>query len=396
MALRGLSSNKLRSFLTMLGVIIGVGAVIIAIAIGQGSREAVAETIQKLGTNVLTVFPGQQRRGAIGFGRGTSNTMTLEDSKAILKECPSVARVSPGVNRSAQVKYKNRNTSVTISGTGPDYPVISNHPVAEGRYFTETEMNHLRRVAAIGSQTAQDLFDRESPVGKTIKINGTSYQVVGRMKEKGGQGPRNPDDMVYVPTTTAMRRLFGMDYVQFISVQARSQSLMAKAQDEIDALLRKRHKIPTGGNADFMIFSQADLVETQNEQQDTFSALITYLAVVSLVVGGIGIMNIMLVSVTERTREIGIRKAIGAKRRNILMQFLLEAMFLSLVGGLIGVAFGIVGSNLVAQANQWKVVVSVPAIVLAYSFSALVGVFFGFYPALKASNLNPIEALRYE
>jgi len=396
MALRGLSSNKLRSFLTMLGVIIGVGAVIIAIAIGQGSREAVAESIQRLGTNVMTVFPGQQRRGGVSMGWGSQSTMTLEDAKAILRECPSVGKVSAAVNRSAQVKYKNRNSTVTVNGNGPDYPTISNHPVAQGRYFTEAEVKQLKRVAVLGSTTGKDLFDQQSPVGKTIRIQGTSFQVVGLLKEKGGQGFRNPDDMVYVPVTTAMRRLFGMENVQNITVQARTLSLMARAQEEIDGVLRKRHKIATGGVADFMVFSQADLAETQNEQQNTFTALITYLAIVSLLVGGIGIMNIMLVSVTERTREIGIRKAIGAKRRNILGQFLIEAMVLSLVGGLLGVVFGVVGSGVVAEANEWKVVVSTPAIVLAYGFSAVVGVFFGFYPALKASNLNPIEALRYE
>ncbi len=396
MALRGLSANKLRSALTMLGVIIGVGAVIIAIAIGQGSREAVAESIQRLGTNVMTVFPGQQRRGGMSFGWGSQNTMTFEDANAILRECPSVSRVSASVNRQSQVKYRNRNTTVTISGTGADYPLISNHPLKEGRYFTEADVKQLKRVAVIGSTTAKDLFDMQSPVGKSIKIGGTNFQVVGLLQEKGGQGFRNPDDMVYVPVTTAMRRLFGMENVQNITVQARTQGLMMRAQDEIDAVLRKRHKIPAGGTADFLIFSQADLAQTQNEQQDTFSALITYLAIVSLLVGGIGIMNIMLVSVTERTREIGIRKAIGAKRRNILAQFLFEAMALSLVGGLLGVAFGVIGSNVVAEANDWKVVVSTPAIVLAYGFSAVVGVFFGFYPALKASNLNPIEALRYE
>jgi putative ABC transport system permease protein len=396
MALRGLSSNKLRSALTMLGVIIGVGAVIIAIAIGQGSREAVAESIQRLGTNVLTVFPGQQRRGGISFGWGSTNTMTLEDANALLRECPSVRKVSASVNRQAQVKYKNRNTTVTVSGTGPDYPEISNHPLQEGRYFTDAEVKQLKRVVILGSTTSKDLFDQQSPVGKSVRIAGSNFQVIGLLQTKGGQGFRNPDDMVYVPVTTAMRRLFGMENVQNITVQAKSQPLMSRAQDEIDAVLRKRHKIAAGGSADFIVFSQADLAQTQNEQQDTFSALITYLAVVSLLVGGIGIMNIMLVSVTERTREIGIRKAIGAKRRDILAQFLLEAMALSLVGGLVGVLFGIIGSNVVAEANEWKVVVSTPAIALAYGFSALVGVFFGFYPALKASNLNPIEALRYE
>lgn len=396
LAFRGLSANKLRSALTMLGVIIGVGAVIIAIAIGQGSREAVAESIQRLGTNVLTVFPGQQRRGGIGQGFGSVSTMKLEDAAAILRECPSVAKTSPGVNRSAQAKYQNKNTTVGISGTGPDYPDISNHPVAEGRYFTAQDVKQSRRVAVIGATTCKDLFDKQSPVNKTIRIRGLSFTVLGRLKEKGGMGFRNPDDAIYVPVTTAMRRVFGLDTVQNITVQAKSASLMAKAQDEVDLVLRKRHKIPTGGSADFMVFNQADLADTQNQQQDTFSGLITYLAIVSLLVGGIGIMNIMLVSVTERTREIGIRKAIGAKRRNILSQFLLEALALSLVGGILGVCFGILGSNMVAELNDWKIILAPETIVMAFSFSAVVGVTFGFYPALKASGLSPIEALRYE
>jgi putative ABC transport system permease protein len=396
MALRGLTANKLRSFLTMLGVIIGVGAVIIAIAIGQGSRAAVAEAIGKLGTNVLTVFPGQQRTGGVAMGSGTVVSMKLEDADAILKECPSVSNVAPSVNRSAQVKYSNKNSNTTIQGTGQDYPTISNHPIDQGRFFTAQEVKSLRRVAVIGSTTAKDLFDRQSPIGKTISVKGTGFVVVGLLKEKGGQGFRNPDDAVYVPVTTAMRRLFGMENVQTITCQARSESLMNRAQDEIDALLRKRHKISQNGIADFRIFNQADLAATQNAQQDTFSSLIGGMAIVSLLVGGIGIMNIMLVSVTERTREIGVRKAIGAKRSNILTQFLLEALFLSLVGGLIGVGFGVGGATFVGSANNWTIVIEVPTVVLAFSFSALVGIFFGFYPALKASKLNPIEALRYE
>jgi len=396
MALRGLGANKLRSFLTMLGVIIGVGAVIVAVAIGQGSREAVAESIQRLGTNVLTVFPGQQRRGGVSFGFGSTNTLTLGDADAILRQCPSVGRVSPGVGRGLQVKYKSNNTSVQVQGTGPDYPLISNHPVEVGRYFTQAEVKAFRRVAVIGSTTAKDLFDQQSPVGKTIRIAGQSFQVIGKLREKGGMGFRNPDDSVYVPVTTAMRRLMGVENVQNITVQARAASLMAKAQEEVDALLRKRHKIPTMGTADFIVFNQADLAQAQNEQQDIFSALIKWLAGVSLMVGGIGIMNIMLVSVTERTREIGIRKAIGAKRRNILAQFLLEALLLSLVGGLFGVAAGVGGSQLVGSVNEWKIVLSPQTAVVAFSFAAIVGVFFGFYPALKASKMNPIEALRYE
>lgn len=396
MAWQGLGANKLRSFLTMLGVIIGVGAVIIAIAIGQGSRAAVAESIQRLGTNVLTVFPGSQRRGGISFGGGSSNTLKIEDGDAILKECPSVQRVSPTVNRNAQIKYKNKNNNSSITGTGADYPVISAHPVQTGHYFTAGDIRSLKRVAVMGSNVAKELFDKQSPIGKRLQINGQNFEVVGILRSKGGTGFRNPDDAVFIPVTTAMRRLFGMENVNNITVQARTFGLLGRAQTEVDGVLRKRHKLASDAAPDFTVFNQADLAETQNAQQDTFSSLITYLAVVSLVVGGIGIMNIMLVSVTERTREIGIRKAIGARRGDILSQFLLEALFLSLVGGLLGVLFGVVGSNTVSSANGWRVVVDPSTVALAYSFSAVVGVFFGFYPALKASNLSPIEALRYE
>jgi putative ABC transport system permease protein len=381
----------------MLGVIIGVGAVIIAIAIGTGSRQAVAESMQKMGTNILTVMTGQQRRGGIVSGFGSASTLKLEDAAAILRNAPSVALVAPGVSSGAQVKAKNKNTSTNIQGTGQDYPIISNHPLTEGRFFTAAEVKGLKRVACLGSTTAKDLFDQQSPINKTIRIKGISFTVIGVMKEKGGGGFRgNPDDAVYVPVTTAMRRLFGLENVRFITCQVRSASMMDAALKELDVVMRKRHKIPDSGNADFIVWNQADAIEQQNQQQDTFSSLITMLAIVSLLVGGIGIMNIMLVTVTERTREIGVRKAIGAKRRNILSQFLLEALFLSLVGGLIGIVFGVVGSGWVASANNWKVDPSPESMMIAFSFSALVGIFFGFYPALKASKLNPIDALRYE
>ena len=396
MALRGLSANKLRSFLTMLGVIIGVGAVIIAIAIGAGSREAASENLRRMGTNVLTAMPGSQRSRGVSAGFGSASTMKIDDAAAVLRDAPSVIRVSPEVNRNAQVKYKNKNTNTSVNGTGEGYPDISNHPVVEGRYFNQSELKGLKRVAVVGSGAAKELFDRESPLNKTIRINAISFKVIGKLKEKGGMGWRNPDDAIYIPVTTAMRRLFGMEFVSRIVIQARTESVMQRAQDEVDQILRRRHKIASSGDADFRFFNQADIAETQAEQQDIFSKLITYLAVVSLLVGGIGIMNIMLVSVTERTREIGVRKAIGAKRRDILLQFLLEALFLSLVGGLMGVAFGIIGSTVVSQMNDWKVVIAPETTIMAFSFSALVGVFFGFYPALKASKLNPIEALRYE
>jgi putative ABC transport system permease protein len=396
MALGGLSANKLRAFLTTLGVVIGVGAVIIAIAIGQGSRAAVAASIQRLGTNVLTVYPGQQRQGGVSFGLGSTNTMTLADAAAILKDCPSIDRVSPQVNKNAQVVYEDKNTSTTIYGTGQDYPIISNHPIQMGRYLDAQDVTSYRRVAILGSDVDQTLFGTADPVGKRISIQGQNFQVIGLLSQKGGQGFRNPDDGVYVPVTTAMRRLFGMITVGTITFQARSDIVMERAQDEITTVMMRQHRLGPDDPPDFLIFNQADVMAAQNAQQDTFSSLITYLAIVSLLVGGIGIMNIMLVSVTERTREIGVRKAIGAKRSDILTQFLLEALLLSLVGGLLGVAVGVGGAELVQIKNGWTIVLTPQTIIMAFSFSAFVGVFFGFYPALKASNMNPIDALRYE
>ncbi len=395
-AMRGVSSNRLRSLLTMLGVIIGVGAVIVAIGIGQGSQQAVSASIQRLGTNVLTVMPGQQRTGAVSLGFGTRSTLVLADSDAILQSCPSIGAVSPQVNRTAQVVYLNKNENVTINGVGTSYSQISNHPVEEGRFFTAQEAKSRKRVCLLGSTTATNLFGTDSPVGKSVRIVEQSFLVVGRLASKGGQGVRNPDDAVYVPTQTAMYRLFGMLFVQNITTQATDPALMSEAQDEITKLLHRRHRLAANEPDDFMIFNQADLANARNEQQATFSSLITYLAIVSLGVGGIGIMNIMLVSVTERTREIGVRKAIGARRRDILAQFIFEALMLSASGGLLGVLAGLIGSKLVGASNNWTVAIQPSTVILAFSFSVIVGVFFGFYPALKASKLHPIEALHYE
>ncbi len=396
MSLRGLSTNRLRAGLTVLGVVIGVGAVIVAVGIGQGSREAVAASIQRLGTNVLTVFPGSQRQGQISFGFGSTNTLKLEDAAAIVKQTTAVGKVYAQVNRTAQVKFGDKNTNTQINGVGPDYPTISNHPIQRGQFFVESDMKSLHRVALLGSSVAVTLFDRRNPVGNSIRISGQSYRVIGVLAQKGGQGMRNPDDAVYVPTTTAMRRLFGMENVNTIVCQSKSFATMARAQTEIENLLRKRHNLSDNAASDFIIFNQADLAATRNEQQDTFTALITWLAVVSLAVGGIGIMNIMLVSVTERTREIGLRKALGARRNDVLFQFLFEALLLSVIGGMLGVALGVGGSRLVATMNNWQVALEPSAIVLAFGVSAAVGVFFGFYPALKASKLHPVEALRFE
>jgi putative ABC transport system permease protein len=396
MAGRGLSANRLRALLTMLGVIIGVGAVIVAIGIGQGSRAAVTESIQKLGTNVLTVLPGQQKKGQISFGFGSRSTLKYGDAAAILSGAPHVAAVDPQVNGQAQVKYKNKNTNTTVNGVGVAYPTTANHALKVGRFFTEQELKALRQVAVLGYTTAEDLFDKESPVGKTIRVAGQNYHVIGVLKKKGGMGFRSPDDGVYIPVTCAMRRLFGKDSLGNLVCQAKTFDDMKVAQEEIETVLNRRHRIAPGADPDFMILNQADLAESQSAQQDTFGSLITCLAIVSLAVGGIGIMNIMLVSVTERTREIGVRKAVGARRRDVLYQFLFEAMFLSLVGGLLGVFAGVAGASFVGMANNWTIVVQPSAVLLAFGFSAVVGVFFGFYPALKASRLRPVEALRFE
>lgn len=396
MAARGLTANKLRSLLTMLGVIIGVGAVIIAIAIGAGSREAVAQSIQRLGTNVLTVRSGQMRMGPVNLGAGSINNLRFEDGEAILKACPSVIRVCPEVNSGAQIKAGDQNETTSVNGVGEDYGPINNHQISSGRFFGASEVLSYKRVAVLGSTVATDLFKSASPINQTIRIAGQSFLVIGVLQEKGGQGFRNPDLGVYVPVTTAMRRLFGQQNVQAITCQAASLNLMTQAQSEIQKLLRKRHSLAPAQENDFSIFSQADLMQAQNAQQDTFSALITWLAVVSLAVGGIGIMNIMFVSVTERTREIGVRKAIGARKRDVLAQFLFEALFISAAGGILGVVLGVAGAQIVGKSNGWLVSVQPGTVLLAFSFSVIVGVFFGFYPAYKAANLRPIEALRYE
>jgi putative ABC transport system permease protein len=395
-AVRGLSTNRMRAGLTALGIVIGVGAVIIAVAIGQGSRAAVQASIQRLGTNVLTVFPGQQRRGQISFGFGSSSTLKPEDAEAISTQASSIVNVSPQVRQSAQVKFGDKNTTTTVTGVGVAYPTISNHPVGKGLFFSEVDVRSLRRVAVLGATTATDLFDQRTAVGSTIRIAGQGFRVVGVLQKKGGQGPFNPDDGVYIPVTTAMHRLLGTESLQTILCQATSFSSMKRAQSEITRLLRKKHNIRDGADADFIIFNQADLAAAQNEQQDTFSSLITWLAVVSLAVGGIGIMNIMLVSVTERTREIGLRMAVGARRQDVLNQFVLESLALSVIGGLFGILLGVIGSRVVAATNGWTIVVSLPTVLLACGVSAVVGVGFGLYPALKASRLRPVEALRYE
>jgi macrolide transport system ATP-binding/permease protein len=396
MAVSSIFSNKLRSFLTMLGIIVGVSAVIAMIAIGQGAGAQITERISQLGANLLMVRPGAFRHGPARSAGGSRTSLNYEDAQAIAERCPSVAKVDAEYSRNAQVVYGNKNTNTSINGVTPNYPEVRNFPVEQGSFVTEEDNRFMRRVAVLGKTVVENLFGEEDPIGQYIKIKRSSFQVIGVMSEKGGSGWRDEDDIIFVPLKTAQKRLFGVDYVSTVNVEAKSEDVMDKASAEITSLLRERHRIRAGDEDDFNIMSQTEILSTVQETSNTFTMLLAGIAVVSLIVGGIGIMNIMFVSVTERTREIGIRKAIGAQRRDILSQFLIEAIIVSLAGGMIGVFSGILASKLMSQFAGWQTVITPISVALSFSFALAVGLFFGFYPARKASLLNPIDALRYE
>ncbi|MCC6446594.1 MAG: ABC transporter permease [Armatimonadetes bacterium] len=398
MALDGLRANKLRSTLTMLGVIIGVAAVIAMISIGHGAQKQTMEQIEKMGTNVLLVRAGRARQGMVRGDMGSGQTLTLDDAMILPKVCPDVVKVAPEVSRNAQVKWRNQNTSTTIRGTTPDYETVRNFPVSEGRFFNERELKSMSRIGVIGQTAAANIFGEMSPINKYIRVKGIGFKIVGVLAFKGAQGWQDPDDQIIIPITTAMKRVFGIENeaVQWIGVQTASMDRSEMAIEQITEALKKQHGIGPNSEADFDIRSQAEIAETASEATKTFTMLLASIASVSLLVGGIGIMNIMLVTVTERTREIGIRKAIGARRRDILLQFLIEAMVLSLFGGILGILLGVGVSRLIASTAGWRAEVEIQAVLLAFGFSAAVGIFFGLYPARKAAQLNPIEALRYE
>ena len=395
-ALSCLLANKLRSLLTMLGVIIGVGAIITTTSIGEGAKADVTERIQTLGANILAVRPGQ----SMFRGRGSADarrTLTVEDVAALQERGQTFGYVTPELSNRAQVKYLNKNTNTTIVGTSPEYLVTANFTVEKGKFFTDSHIRYRERVCVLGKTVVDNLFgETMEPVGKTVKIKNVGFHVLGVMKEKGASGWRNPDDQVFIPYSTAMKRVFGEDYLSSISIQANNDKLIAAAETEVTELLRKQHKIAPNKEPDFHIRNQAEFMETLEESNQTFTNLILGIAVVSLVVGGIGIMNIMLVSVTERTKEIGLRKAVGAQRIDILIQFLVESTTLALVGGTVGVGVGIIGAEVVASIWGWRTLVSLTYGIISFIVSAFVGVFFGAYPAWKAAKLHPIDALRHE
>jgi putative ABC transport system permease protein len=398
-ALRCLWSNKLRTFLSMLGIIIGVGAVIAMLALGTGVQKQVIDMTSAMGANVLMIRAGQRSVG--GVITGTQQTLTLEDAEAIVNSVADVERVAPVMNGTVQAKYMNKNERLNVIGTTLSYFPARNFEVEKGRSFTETEAEKMGRVAVLGPVTVDTLFGTDDPLGQVVKLNGINFTVIGVTKSKGDTGFFNYDDQAIIPFSTALKEVFGQTAVhkssiREIDVQAADNADVSKIQADTSVLLRKRHKLTGDAQDDFMVRNQAEILETRSQQVGLFKVLMAGIASISLLVGGIGIMNIMLVTVTERTREIGVRKAIGAKGRDIVFQFLLEAVLLSTLGGLIGVAAGIGGAKVLASIFQMATIVETGSAIISLSFAAAVGVIFGSYPAIRAAQLDPIEALRYE
>jgi putative ABC transport system permease protein len=405
-AMRGLASNKMRTALTMLGIIIGVGVVILVVAIGQGAAQSVTAAVNSLGTDILSIYPGPARfhiNAATTAGEnGQTNRLTLEDAKLIARSFPkTVAAVAPQVRGNVQIRLGDKDSSTNMTGTTTDYPFVNNVDTNHGRYFSDAEVDGNLKVCVVGATAANKLTGNPTAdlTGQTIQINRQDFQVVGMLTPKGsGFGGQDQDDVVIVPITTAMRRILNVHYINFMSIRCTSQRMMPLAQEQIADMLRNRHHLqpPFPDNDDFNIRSQMELMQRQQSVTGTMTSLLSAVAIISLVVGGIGIMNIMLVSVTERTREIGIRKAIGATPRDIMLQFLIEAAIISLLGGLIGIGLGVGGAILLASFGGWNTIVSSGSVIAALVVSAGVGLFFGIYPATKAAALHPIEALRFE
>ncbi|MCC6349624.1 MAG: ABC transporter permease [Candidatus Eisenbacteria bacterium] len=397
LGLQALTRNRMRAALTVLGIVIGVAAVIATLAIGQGARAAVQRQIRSLGANVMTVRPGTISAGGVRMGMGGNTTLMPDDAVAIRRECPAVAAVSPLVQRGVQIVYGNMNWGTNVQGVAPEFVDIRQWPVEDGAMFTDSDVRGSAKVCVIGTKVRDQLFGSVDPVGSMLRIKDVPFRIVGVLSHKGGQGMGgDQDDVVLAPWTTVQSRLLGVTHLNAIIVSAVSESQVEDARTQITELLRQRHRIRPGTDDDFFIYTQLDIASTAESTSKVMTTLLASVAAVSLLVGGIGIMNIMLVSVTERTREIGIRRAIGAKKQDILLQFLAEAMFLSLAGGALGVTFGIAASTAITNLARWPTQVEPQVVVLALGFASAVGVFFGFYPAKRAADLDVIESLRYE
>ncbi|MBF0291093.1 MAG: ABC transporter permease [Nitrospinae bacterium] len=397
---RALWVNKMRSILTMLGIIIGVGAVIAMLAVGSGARQKISEQIASMGSNLLQILSGASTSGGARMGAGTQPTLSTGDAEAILRDAPAVADVAPSLNGVAQVVYGNMNWSVGVYGSTPSILNVRDWPLASGKPFTDQDVKTASKVCLLGQTVVENLFGADDPVGKAVRIKNVPFTVLGVLESKG-QSPQgqDQDDIVYVPVTTAQKKLFGTAFpgmVRVIMVKAVSAEDLPVAERQITEILRQRHRLGQKQDNDFTVRNLTQMMQASEQSAEIMTLLLGSIASVSLLVGGIGIMNIMLVSVTERTREIGIRMAVGAKTWDIRLQFIIEALTLSIFGGLIGIASGVGGSYALSSIAEWPTLVSAASIMLAFCFSAIVGVAFGFYPAYKASMLNPIEALRYE
>ncbi len=396
-ALKALGLNKMRSILTMLGIIIGVGAVIAMVSIGQGAQATISAQIASAGSNMLFVTAGSYNRGGVRSGAGTSSTLTVEDYQSIARDCPAVRLASPMVRTGAPVVFGNENWFTNIQGVNTNYPSIKLWEIDSGSFFTEQDESSAQRVCVLGETVVDNLFAGQDPVGQEIRIRNAPWRVIGVLKAKGQSGMgQDQDDTIIAPYTTVQKKLLGITYINAIMVSAVSQAATSLAESQINDLLMQRHHIASAEDADFQVRNLSDIAELANNSNQVMTLLLASIAFVSLIVGGIGVMNIMLVSVTERTREIGIRMAVGATGGDVQFQFLTEAVVLAIFGGILGVACGVAASKLISNSLGWPTLVSSPAIAMAFSFAGAIGIAAGWYPALKASRLDPIDALRYE